>query len=398
MDKQSHRQIVLNLLRASQPVSRPQIAHALSISLPTAGAIVKQLLGKKLVVEMGRSKSSGGRPAQLVCMNPDFAHAIGLTISSRLIQALVVNTAGQVIWEGRTIASANNVDQVTSQAANQVTEALSHRPPATISGIGVGISGVVDVATGMSRTFPSLREWKDVPIGAMLSGQFNLPVVVHNEVQAATLAELHYGAGRQAGDLLYLHVGKGIGLGLVSEGRLIRGSHGHAGELGHAVVAASGPVCYCGNYGCLESLASPPAIVRDAQAAIRQGVASSIAPSADQLDAVTIQDVFAAAGKGDRLACNLLTAAGEHIAGAVANVANIFNPQLLVLGGLLAGGPPILVDTITRVFPARLLPVLVEKTAVCVSEIRQQACGLGAATAIFDELLEDADLFDRTLA
>ncbi|MDD4889940.1 MAG: ROK family protein [Phycisphaerae bacterium] len=394
----SNRQIVLNLLRLGQPISRPQVAAALSISLPTAGGMVKQLLNSRLLIETGRSKSSGGRPAQLVQMNPDYAHAIGLTISSRLIQALLVNMAGQVIWEGETVASADSVDEVTSQAASQVSAALARSGDMPVSGIGVGISGVVDIDSGLSRSFPQLRDWKDVPIGEMLSEQFRLPIVVHNEVQAATLAELHYGCGRQTNNLLYLHLGKGIGLGLVSDGRLLRGSHGHAGEIGHTVVDPRGPVCYCGNYGCLESLASPPAVVRDAIAAIRQGVASSIATGRlDKLDEVTIQDVFTAAAKGDRLATNLLTAAGEHIGGAVANVANIFNPEMLVLGGVLAGGPPILVDAITRVFSARLLPVLVEKTAICVSQIRQQACGLGAATAIFDRLLEEADLFDRAL-
>lgn len=395
----SNRQIVLNLLRRGEPISRPQVAAALGCSLPTAGAIVKQLLGRRLLIETGHSRPSGGRPAQLVRMNPDYAYAVGLTISSRLIQALIVNMVGEVIWEGEPVASATSVDQVTAQAAEQVAAGLAHAEDRPVSGIGVGISGVVDIATGVSRSFPQLRQWADVPIGQLLGRRFGLPVAVHNEVQAATLAELHYGAGHDWSDLLYLHLGKGIGLGLVAEGRLLRGSHGHAGEIGHAVVDPKGPVCYCGNYGCLESLASPPAIVRDAIAAIRQGVASSIAPAGlDALDTVTIQDIFAAAAKGDRLASNLLTAAGEHIGGAVANVANIFNPRVLVLGGVLAGGPPVLVETITRVFSARLLPVLVEKTAICVSRIQSHACGRGAATAIFDRLLDETEWFDGALS
>jgi predicted NBD/HSP70 family sugar kinase len=393
MDKFTHRQVILHLLRVGEPVSRPQVAEALAVSLPTAGAIVKQLLVTKLLIETGRTRSSGGRPAHLVHMNPDFAHAVGLTISSWLIQAMVVNIAGQVVWEGPAITAGDSADQVVDQAIGEVARAMEAVSSPVVSGIGVGISGVVDVENGLSRSFPQIRQWKDVPVGSLLNQRFGLPVAVHNEVQAATLAELHYGCGRTADDLLYLHVGKGIGLGLVSECRLIRGSRGHAGEIGHTVVDPRGPVCYCGNYGCLESLASPPAIVRDAIAAIRQGVTSSIAADPNHLEQVGIEEVFAAAARADRLACNLLTAAGEYIGGAVANVANIFNPQTLVLGGVLAGGTPVLVDAITRVFSARLLPVLAERTSIAVSEVRRQACGLGAATAIFDRLLERADLF-----
>lgn len=393
IDKRSQRQVVLGLLRGNQPTSRPRVAEALAVSLPTAGSIVKQMLRAGLAIETGRSRSSGGRPAQLVQLNPDYAHAVGLTISSRVIQSMIVDMVGRVIWQGQPTTAASTPDQIMQQASDAVSTALDNASRAGIRGVGVGVCGVVDGDSGVCRTFPQIRQWKDVPVADMLASRFRLPVAVYNEVQAATLAELHYGCGREADDLLYLHVGKGIGLGLVSQGQLLRGSHGHAGEIGHTVVDPKGPVCYCGNYGCLESLASPPAIVRDAAAAIRQGVTSDIAPNdAAALDRLTVQDIFAAAQRADRLACNLLTAAGEHVGGAVANVANIFNPKVLVLGGLLCGGPPMLVDAITRVFSSRLLPALVEGTAICTSQILENGCALGAATAIFDRLLQQDDV------
>ncbi len=387
VEKPSNRQIVIDMLRNGGAISRPQVAERLGVSLPTAGALVKQLLESGLIIETGQGRSRGGRPARLVCMNPDYAHAVGLTISSNSIVAHVVDLAGQVRWQSEPIAlPRQSPHSVLSAAGDLAAEALAGDGN-RIRGIGVGISGVVDSTRGLSLTFPQMGDWKDVPVRKRLADRFGLPAEVHNEVQAATLAELHYGHGREADDLLYLHVGKGIGLGLISQGRVIRGSHGFAGEIGHAVVDARGPVCYCGNYGCLESVAGPPAIVRDAVAAIGQGVASSIAAGDADLSAVTVRDVFAAAESGDRLATNLLVAAGEHIGQTVANVANIFNPDALVLGGVLADGPPVLVETISRVFTARLLPVLAERTTVTVSDIRENACGIGAATAVFDRIL-----------
>jgi predicted NBD/HSP70 family sugar kinase len=394
VDRPASWQVVVNMLRGGEPISRPQVARALSVSLPTAGSLVKQLLGSGLLVETGRGRSSGGRPAQLVQMNPDFAHAVGLTVARNAIRATAVNLAGRPLYVGRgEPLRGQSPDAVLDQVCDHVQAALEGSASPRVRGIGVAISGLVDATEGESRSFPDLRDWNDVAVADRLVDAFDLPVEVYNDVQAATLAELHYGHGRDIGDLLCLHMGHGLGIGLICGRQLLRGSRGYAGEIGHIVVDTKGPVWYSGIRGCLESVASPPALVRDAVESIRNGVYSDIAPDRPEaLEQVTIQAIFAAADKGDRLACDLLIAAGEHIGACVAAVANTLNPEAIVLSGLLASASIVLRDEIARVFESRLLPLLLEGTNVLTSEVADDATGLGAATAVFNRLLLDRNL------
>jgi predicted NBD/HSP70 family sugar kinase len=348
------------------------------------------------LVEAGRGPSTGGRPAAIVQLNDGFAQAIGLSVSRREIVGVMTNMSGQVLDRigGRTDGEFDRehvLDQIT-QTAGQLLHASQVPKPA---GIGVAISGIVDSQAGVSIQFPYLSDWHDLPLAKMLQDKFSLPAVVWNDVQAAAQAEVRHGAGRLSDDFLYLHVGKGIGLGVVANGLLLRGHLGHAGELGHTVVDPNGPICHCGNFGCLESVASPPAIVAGAIDALSRGVQSSIPRRAGgRTDAITIATILEAARDNDRLAVNLLNTAADHIGQALANAANIVNPELVVLGGILAGeeegmtGASVFTDRITRKLTHTILPALAGKTRVIVSPLGPLAASIGAATTVIDQMLK----------
>jgi len=280
------------------------------------------------------------------------------------------------------------------QVVHTTKTLLNHDPMNRPAGIGVGISGIVDSRTGVSIQFPYVSDWREVHVADLLRKQFDLPVVVWNDVQAAAQAEIRHGAGRLSDDFLYLHVGKGIGLGVVANGVLLRGHLGHAGELGHTVVDPNGPICHCGNFGCLESIASPPAIVAGAIDAIGRGVQSSIlARAGGRTDAITIATILEAARENDRLAVNLLNTAGDHLGQALANTANVLNPEMVVLGGILAGeqegwvGASVLTDRIIRKLNHTILPILAGKTRVVISPLGPSAAPIGAATIVIDQTL-----------
>ena len=368
-------------------MSRPQIAAVLGVSLPTAGALVKHLIASGLLGEFGRGQSRGGRPAQLVQLNPQYAHAVGLLVTFASVQAVAVNLAGEIVFWGETEPTdCRSVDAVLDQTARLTQTVVAKSPGLQVRGLGVAIAGVVDPDSRLVRTFPSVHDWRNVPFGELMAQRLGLPCEIRNNVQAATLAELHFGLGRQSQNVMYLHVFRGIGVGLISEGRLLCGRRGCAGELGHTVVEPDGPVCHCDNRGCLESVAGPHAIVRDAIAALKRGVDSTIAP-ADAADPITFDQVLAAANTSDPLAVELLAQAGRKIGLAVAGLANAVNPDVLVLGGLLAREPPVLAETIRRTFLADLMPAVAEEMTISVSPIRDLPACIGAATAVFDRLL-----------
>jgi len=212
-------------------------------------------------------------------------------------------------------------------------------------------------------------------------------------VQAATLAEFRYGAARGVDSFVYLHIGHGIRVGMVVDGKVFHGVHGRAGELGHVVVEEGGPICYCGNYGCLESLASPRAIVNQAREAMGKGVESSIAPFArGDASGIHIDAVLEAAADGDRLAINLLERAAAHIGRVVANLTNILDPSMFILAGKLAIREGPLVEVIERVFRRMAMPAARDTVEIRKSAFAESPCARGAATLVFDRMFEQMAL------
>lgn len=380
------------MMRDGEAFSRPQIAEHLGTSLPTASALARDMLAESLLIEAGRGPSTGGRPAAIVELNKDFAQAVGISVSRREIIGVLTDMNGLILAQlgGQTEGPFDRehvLEQIIDMTAALLKSPQTRRP----AGIGIGISGIVDSDDGVSVQFPYLSDWHNVPLGNLLHERFSLPVVIWNDVQVAAQAALRHGAGRLSDDFLYLHVSKGIGLGVVAGGILLRGHLGHAGELGHVVVDPNGPICHCGNFGCLESVASPPAVVAGAIDALGRGVQSSVLrKSGGRTEAITIGTILEAARENDRLANNLLTTAADHIGQALANAANILNPEMVVLGGILAGeeeGASVFTDRIIRKLNHTILPALAGKTRVIVSPLGPLAAPIGAATVVIDEML-----------
>jgi len=390
----------LSALRTGEALSRPELAERLGISLPTVGGLINELLDAGLLLTAGRAEGRGGRPALMVKLNPEAALTLGVSVSQMEISVVLADLAGTVVARaGDGVSTGSNRRAIEKAITNSISSLLrTHGDAGKPAGLAVAISGIVDAERGVSRTFPYAPEWRDVPLGETLSRRFQMPAEIWNDVQAATLAELYFGVGRRAEEFLYVHVGRGIGLGVVVNGKLLRGWAGCAGEFGHTVIDPKGPICSCGNYGCLESIASPPAIVAGALDAIGRGVQSSLAARMQHRSGgVSIDQVFEAAKHGDRLAGNLLYVAGEYLGIALANAANILNPRTVVMGGILSDvdedGEPrasVLIETIARTFHSRLLPVLGDVTELSVSTLGRHASALGAAAVAGDAFLRRA--------
>jgi predicted NBD/HSP70 family sugar kinase len=366
------------------------LAHALDLSLPTITTVVKHLLDDGIVVEADYKQSTGGRRAALLQLNPDFAHTLGLEVSYSYLRAARVNLIGEVVdrEEAPPRPAAAREPQL-EQVVEAARVLLARSPKGLVRGVGVGISGLVSAETGVSLKFPRSEKWVEVPLGRLLSDELGVPAWVANDVQAATLGELRYGEGREVDSFVYLHLGEGIALGLVVRGDIYQGAHGNVGELGHSIVQAGGAICYCGNYGCLESLASPAAIVRETREAITgAGVESRVLALAGGDPAgICVEHVLQAAEAGDRLASNLVEKAAGYIGLSVANLVNVLSPERLILAGAMVerGGP--LLEAVTRSFRSLVMPGLRTVTEWRKSSLGGGACVLGAAALVSDSLM-----------
>ena len=390
----AHRQEIVKLARGEGQVARPLLARTLGISLPTITNLVKGLIRDEILIEDGFGKSQGGRRAALLKLNPEYAYAVGVEVSLSGVNAVLMDLAGDIVATGTgSTEPVTNDECMTAEVISVVEPLLTRVSRSKLKGIGIGIAGLVDREHGVSLKFPHCENWSNVHIGTILESRFNLEACVDNDVQAATLAEFRYGAARGVDSFVYLHIGHGIRVGMVVDGKVFHGVHGRAGELGHVVVEEGGPICYCGNYGCLESLASPRAIVNQAREAMGKGVESSIAPFArGDASGIHIDAVLEAAADGDRLAINLLERAAAHIGRVVANLTNILDPSMFILAGKLAIREGPLVEVIERVFRRMAMPAARDTVEIRKSAFAESPCARGAATLVFDRMFEQMAL------
>lgn len=255
-----------------------------------------------------------------------------------------------------------------------------------VGAIGIGCPGPLDQETGIVLDAPNLM-WKNVSVAAPVAQATGLPVCVENDANVAALAENRMGAGRGARHMMYVTVSTGIGSGLILDGRLYVGAMGAAGELGHVTMLADGPLCGCGNRGCLESLASGTAIAQRAREAAARPAGAGILEAANgDIDAIDSALVALAATGGDATAQAIMRAAFEYLGTAVANVLNLLNLDMVVIGGGVAQVGDVLFDTVKRMIELRAMACMARDVRVVPALLGADAGALGAACCAAERL------------
>lgn len=260
---------------------------------------------------------------------------------------------------------------------------------AALDAVGVSFGGPVDTARGIVLQSHHVEGWEGLPLLAELEATFHRPVHLENDANAVALGEYRYGAGRGARTVVYITVSTGIGGGIVLDGQLWRGSHGVAGEVGHMVVRPGGPVCTCGNRGCLESLASGPSIARRAREALAAGgggggsrTAPTVLAIAGSEADITAEHVFRAARAGDPLAAQVVAAVAEDLGLAIAMLASIVDPERVILGGGVAKAGEQLLAPVRAAFARHAFPLLAERVSIVQAAAIDEGGLLGAAALV----------------
>ncbi len=255
---------------------------------------------------------------------------------------------------------------------------------ARIAGLGYSTAGMLDVESGVVFASPNQGDWRDVPFKSLLTEAFALPVWIEMDANAAALGEAWAGAGAGTQHFVYVVVGTGIGAGILVRGQILRGWRGTAGEFGHTTIDPNGPQCNCGGFGCLESLASGPAIAQRAAAALQRGSSSRLAQLAGD-GPVTTELVFEAARQGDAVACAVVHATVSYLAVGLTNLVHLLNPQVLALGGGVAvGGADLLIEPLRQAVLLRCGSwVDREGLQITLSRLGDQAGLLGAASLVW---------------
>ena len=383
------RRLVLNFIRKRGSAPRVEIVEGTRIRPGTLQGIIEELLREKFIREKGLGDSKGGRKPILLELNPDTRWIVALHVDEVWIKAGLVNLKGEMLNQEKENNSVYQNQKEFMGCVMDLIEGLIHSgDEEKVMGIGMGIPGLVDRERGIGIYCSYYDWWRNIPIKSLLENKFKIPVYVENDTIAATLGERWFGAGKEVKNFLYLNLGETIGMGIVIEGHPYYGTGGSAGELGHTVIKEGGPLCICGNRGCLEAMASGMAMKKEAQKLLDEGVKSIIADELKKGQKITLKMITEAVLKGDKVASKLVYDTGVHLGVGISNVVNLLNPELIILGGTLMGAKEILTETIVNSIKTHCLPKPSSEVRVEVSKLGDNAGVLGASTLVTRELFE----------
>jgi predicted NBD/HSP70 family sugar kinase len=377
--REQNRRRVLDAMRELGVASRAAIARHTGLSRSTVSSLVGELQAAGLVVDRRdgaepQEKTRGGRPPMPIALDRSAGVALGIDFGKRHLAVAAADLSHSILAESSRempegYDSRSGLEGATVLVHEVLESAGINRD--SVIGVGLGLPGPINLATGTVGSSAILPGWVGVQIADQMSERLGFPVLVDNDANLGALSELHWGAGRGASSLAYLKVATGIGAGLVIEGRLFRGVGGTAGEIGHTMIDETGAICRCGSRGCLETLAAAPAIVE------------ALRPSLG--DDLSAEDVLERAANGDPGCRRAIGDAGRYIGSALADLCNLVNPQRIVVGGSIGSSGDVLLDPMRDVLRHRAIPSAGEDVEIVPSELGDRAELLGTVALVLYE-------------
>ncbi len=308
---------------------------------------------------------------------------LAIDLGGTKIIAAVISSTGQVIAREYCLTlAAEGTQSVIERVFSAIDHLLSLRSTdsSRLDSISIAAAGVINLEEGLITSSPNLPGWHNVPLRDIVRSKYRINTILINDASAAALGEHRFGAGRGVNNLVYLTVGTGIGGGIIINGRLYFGSSGSAGEIGHMTIDVNGPRCNCGNIGCLEVLASGSAVAREAIRRIRQGEGSSLTEIMEgKIENITAEKVGAAAQDGDCLALEVITGAATYLGVGMVNLVNIFNPEMIIVGGGVAKMGDLLLNPARQVVRERAFLLPAEAVRIVPAQLGEDSGVLGAA-------------------
>lgn len=374
---------VIRALRRNGQTSRAEITHMTGWSRAKTSQEVNALIDKGYLVEAGEGISNGGRKPRLVRFNSQLGYIVGIDIGATSLEIALADINGSIL---RRVAEPTDVRQPPEEILGRCSMltlelVIAHGVhPEQILGIGVGVPGPVDFTRGVLVAPPLMPEWENYPIRNFFKETFQSAfVVVDNDVNIMALGEQRSGDATNLDHFLVIKIGTGIGCGIMASRKIHRGSDGCAGDIGHICVDKQGPICRCGNHGCLEAMAAGPAIAEKAMQAARNGKSELLQKMMESNAGVlTPENVNVACREGDEAALEIIRASGQMIGDVLAGLVNFFNPSHIFIGGGIANFGNHFLIAIKRAVLRRSLPLATTNLAISFSRAGSDAGVIGA--------------------
>lgn len=367
----------------------PELAKELNLSIPTVTKLVNEMVEAGFLNDFGKSDSKTGRKPSTYGLNPQSGYFLGIDIKRSHINIGLCNFNGDIVQQdfGVPFHKATPADEINEicQIATDFIKA-SGVDKSKILNACVNISGRVNPFTGFSF---SMFNFSETPISDIFSEKIDVPVCIENDTRSMAYGECLRGAtvsGEK--NILFVNVGWGLGLGIIINGQVYEGKSGFAGEIGHIAAFDNEILCHCGKKGCLETEVSGLALHRDLIASIRDGKVSILSAKVEKDEPVTLQDIIEAINNEDFLCIDLLEKIGEKLGKHLANMINIFNPELVVIGGTLSAAGDYFVQPIKQAVKKYSLKLVNNDSKIVCSKLHEKAGIIGACMTARRQMFE----------
>jgi len=314
---------------------------------------------------------------------------LAIDLGGTKVFTAIISNKGQVMAREYHLTLA---DEEPQSVINRILSAIGHLLNQRninlpqLYGISIAAAGAIDFDKGLVTSSPHLPGWHDVPLRDIVKEKYKVNTFLINDASAAALGEHHFGAGQGVNNLILLTLGTGIGGGIIINGRLYSGASGSAGEIGHITIDVNGPRCSCGNTGCLEALVSGTAVAKEAIKCIRQGERSSLTEIVGgKIENITAEKVSLAAQGGDSLASEVILKAATYLGVGLVNLVNIFNPEMIIIGGGMAKMGELLLNPARQVVRERAFQLPAQAVQIVPAQLGDGAGVLGAAVFAFQQ-------------
>ena len=383
--KSVNRSIILNRIRTDSPISRAQIAKDTKLTPPTVSSNVKALIEQGIVIESVLGESQGGRKPTMLLINNKAFYVIGVDVGPKVIDYVIADLAGNIVTRGSnklTMPITNTGFLTILKEGVHTLIAETSIDLEKVIGIGVAMHGVVEVETGTSL-FATNLSLTNIPIKEALEKEFELEVKVENDARAMALGESWFGNHGELDSMLAVNLGRGVGAGLIINGKVYHGAQDISGEVGHMTIDINGEICECGNRGCLQTFATGSAITKQAEKVLKELAITDFDDTP-----ITGEIVYEMALAGNQDFVKILEDTGAIIGIGLTNLIHIINPSKIILGGGVTKSGKFILPAVHKSIEQRALTPRAKQTEVTLSELGDDATIIGAIALLL------VDLFD----
>ena len=376
-------------LYQSGDTSINKMARLFHASIPSATGIVNELMREGWISESGTGPARAGRPPVLYGLNPKKYLTLIMDINRHDTQLVIFDLHNNLIVKQKVDIRLDDTSSFLKELFS-VTEAFlknNHIKHSHLWGIGIAMPGLINSSQGINLTYLNLTP-NGVPLVTYISQHFDLPTYLFNDTKATTIGEHRFGLAIDKSHVLTINIDWGVGLGIIINGEVFNGASGFAGELGHIQVKPDGMLCHCGKIGCLDTITSAIALIRQAKEEISNGRATILTQIVNNnLDLLDTTHIIEAVHSGDEFSIDLLSTVGTELGKGLATAVHLFNPEVIIVGGLLAEAGPFISNPIEQAINKYCLSDFKNSLSIHVSKLGASARLLGTQAHLFEHLI-----------